>query len=52
MKRFAILLIPVILLLAAFAVSQASGTPDPYKATLDRLDALTRQGETGMALSH
>jgi len=35
----------VILLLAAFAVSQASGAPDPYKATLDRLDALTRQGE-------
>ena len=45
MKRFAIFLISVILLLAAFAVSQASGTPDPSKATLDRLDALTRQGE-------
>ena len=47
MKRFAIfLLISVILLLTAFAVSQVSGAPDPYKATLDRLDALTRQGET------
>ena len=45
MKRFAIFLMSVILLLAAFAVSQASGAPDPYKATLDRLDALTRQGE-------
>ncbi len=52
MKRSAILLlvsvflVSVFLLLAAFAASQSSSAPDPYKSTLDRLEALTRQGET------
>jgi len=44
MKRSLVFLL-AILLHAAFAVSQASGTPDPYKPTLDRLEALTRQSE-------
>ena len=34
-----------ILLHAAFAVSQSSSAPDPYKSTLDRLGALSRQRE-------
>jgi len=46
MKRSAIflMLMLAILLFAAFAVSQMS-IPDPYKPALDRLGALTRQGE-------
>jgi len=46
MKRSVVFLILVIPLGAAFAVSQNSGAPDPYKPTLDRLEALTRQDET------
>src|SRR6266700_3205104 len=46
MKRSDLLVTPIILLLAAFAASQSSTPPDPYKSTLDRLEALTRQGET------
>src|SRR5438270_2619967 len=45
MKRFSTLLVFAILMLGVFAVSQNSGTPDRYKATLDRLEALTRQPE-------
>jgi alpha-mannosidase len=44
MKRAALLLL-VLVLPTAFAVSQNSSAPDPYKPTLDRLDALTRQTE-------
>ena len=44
MKRAALFLL-VLVLPAAFAVSQDSSAPDPYKPTLDRLDALTRQAE-------
>jgi len=44
MKGSVVLLILVVLLGAAIAVSQTSA-PDPYKPTLDRLDALTRHGE-------
>ena len=44
MKGSFVFLVLVVLLGAAFAVSQTSA-PDPYKPTLDRLDALTRQGE-------
>src|ERR1700688_2748994 len=47
MKRSAVfLLILVSLLPASFALSQNPGAPDPYKPTLDRLDALTRKDET------
>jgi hypothetical protein len=35
----------VILQYAVFAGSQISGSPDPYKPTLERLDGLTRQSE-------
>ncbi len=44
MKRFASLLVCV--LLSAFPVLCQNSNPDPYKATLDRLESLTRQGET------
>src|SRR5579864_685681 len=46
MKRFSILLIAAVVLCAAFALSQTSSPADPDKATLDRLRALTIQGET------
>jgi alpha-mannosidase len=46
MKRSVVLLILVLLLCAAFAVSQNSIAPDPYKSTLDQLEALTRQPES------
>ncbi len=47
MKRIALfLLLGLILLFAAFASSQTPAAPDPDKATLDRLEMLTRQGET------
>src|SRR5580692_3298540 len=46
MKRSAVFLILVFLLLASFALSQNPGAPDPYKPTLDRLAALTRKDET------
>src|SRR3984893_15111107 len=45
MKRSALFLLLVLVLPTAFAVSQNSSAPDPYKPTLDRLDALTRQAE-------
>ena len=45
MKRIALFLLCLIALFAAFASSQTSAAPDPYKATLDRLEMLTRQGE-------
>jgi alpha-mannosidase len=47
MKRAALLLMLALVLVlpTAFAVSQNSSAPDPYKPTLDRLDALTRQAE-------
>src|SRR4051812_15321363 len=44
MKRFASSLL-VCLIFALPTLCQSS-TPDPYKATLDRLEALTQQGET------
>jgi alpha-mannosidase len=44
MKRSA--LVFILLLLAALAVAQNPGHPDPYKATLDRLQSLTSQAET------
>ena len=47
MKRIALfLLLCLILFFAAFASSQTPAALDPYKATLDRLEMLTRQGET------
>ena len=45
MKRFAILLVFVTALSAAVSVAQTSGTPDPYEATLDRLQSLSSQAE-------
>ena len=45
MKRSAIFLI-LLALSAVVSVAQSSGTPDPYKAALDRLESLTRQGES------
>ena len=44
MKRSALSLILLILLFAAVALCQSSSS-DPYKATLDRLESLTRQSE-------
>ncbi len=46
MKRSALFLMFLILEVASFAVSQNSSSPDPYRPTLDRLEALTRRGET------
>jgi alpha-mannosidase len=46
MKHSPILLLLTILQYAVLAVSQTSGTPDPFKPTLDRLDAITRQSES------
>jgi alpha-mannosidase len=48
MKRFVLFLVFVTLLCSSFAflAAQATTTPDPYKATLDRLQSLTAQGET------
>ena len=46
MKRFSILLIAAVVLCANFALSQTSSPSDPDKVTLDRLRALTIQGET------
>ncbi len=45
MKHIAPFLLCLILLFAAFASSQTSAVPDPYKVTLDRLEMLTRQRE-------
>src|SRR5579864_7265247 len=45
MKRSALLLLVMLVLATAFAISQGSNAPDSYKPTLDRLDALTRQAE-------
>src|SRR5260221_9240781 len=49
MKRPAIFLLLILILamlpFTPFAASQTTGAPDPYKPTLDRLDALTRQNE-------
>ncbi len=50
MKRFSTLLLSSllssVLVLTAFAFSQTSSGSDPYKETMDRLRALTVQGET------
>jgi alpha-mannosidase len=45
MKRSLVFLLALVLH-AAFVICQAPGTPDPYKAGLERLGALTRQAET------
>lgn len=45
MKRFIVFLILAIPAGAVLASSQNSSAPDPYKATLDRLEALTHQTE-------
>ena len=45
MKRSALFLLLIPVLFAVLAFSQASSAPDSYKATCDRLDMLTRQGE-------
>jgi alpha-mannosidase len=45
MKRSA-LLFTFTVMCAAFAYPQDTNAPDPYKATLDRLQSLTSQGET------
>ena len=46
MKRSAIFFFVSLLLLhAAFAVSQNASAPDPYQPALDRLESLTRQAE-------
>src|ERR1035438_4427158 len=46
MKRSALFLILLILVAAIFAVSQNASSPDPYRPTLDRLEAPTRRGES------
>jgi alpha-mannosidase len=46
MKRSLILLIAAVVVCTAFAFSQTSAGTDPYKSSLDRLRALTVQGET------
>src|SRR5579864_7571835 len=46
MKRSAILVVVMILLCVAFGVSQNSSGSDQYKPMLDRLESLTRQGES------
>jgi len=46
MKRSTHLVSFVILVFSAVAFSQTSSVADPYKSTLDRLQLLTRQGET------
>jgi alpha-mannosidase len=45
MKRSLVFLFALVLH-AAFVISQTPVAPDPYKPTLDRLGALTRQAET------
>ena len=45
MKHITLFLLCLILRFAAFASSQTPAAPDPYKATLDRLEMLTRQAE-------
>jgi alpha-mannosidase len=45
MKRCALFLLCLVPLLVVFTLSQTSAPPDPYKATLDRLETLTRQDE-------
>src|SRR5580698_6695507 len=48
MKRFVLFLIFLGLFCSSFTfiAAQAANTPDPYKATLDRLQSLSSQGET------
>lgn len=46
MKRSVLFLTVAIFTCTAPGFSQASATPDPYKATLDRLQSLTSLGET------
>jgi len=46
MKVRASLISFLILVSSSLVVSQSAQAPDPYKATLDRLQSLTRQGET------
>lgn len=47
MKRFSALLLPCIFFIFNFALAQTSSPePDPYKATLDRLQSTLQQGET------
>jgi alpha-mannosidase len=43
MKRSAGLLVLIVLIVRSVSGFSQSTTPDPYKATLDRLDSLTRQ---------
>jgi len=45
MKRSALFLSCLVPLLVVFTFSQTPAAPDPYKATLDRLELLTSQGE-------
>ncbi|MGC1453272.1 MAG: alpha-mannosidase [Candidatus Sulfotelmatobacter sp.] len=45
MKRSSIFLLLVIILPTVFGLSQTSSDPDPFKSTLDRLEALTRESE-------
>jgi len=45
-RRMFFFLLVGLLLHTAGALSQTSGAPDPYKPTLDRLEALTRQDQT------
>ena len=45
MKRSSLALILPILLHSVFAISQDTNSSDPYKPTLDRLEALTHQAE-------
>ena len=46
MKRSFVFFLLAVVLLAAFGVCQTSGASDPFKSTLDRLGALTRQAES------
>ena len=45
MKRSSFFLLLVIVLPTVFGLSQTSGDRDPFKPTLERLDALTRESE-------
>jgi len=45
LTRRSLLLAVLILLVSSFGICQNSSTPDPYKATLDRLQSLLQQDE-------
>ncbi len=46
MKRPAVLFLSALLCCVSLSLAQSSGSPDPYKSTLDRLQSLTHRPET------